>query len=64
MALKLLNIKYIECKCIRSYVGDPKDWENQEVEDIRDIDGRKIFSAYRDYTTCPECVDKESRNAS
>ena len=49
MALKLLNIKYIECKCIRSYVGDPKDWENQEVEDIRDIDGRKIFSAYRDY---------------
>jgi len=60
--LKLLTIKYVKCKCIRSYVGDPKDWENQTTEIIRDTDGYPIMKVYRDYCVCPVCQEKGVTN--
>lgn len=60
--LKLLTIKYVKCKCIRSCVGNPKDWENQETEIIRDIDGYPYMKVYRDYCACPFCQEKGVTN--
>lgn len=58
--LKLLTIKYVECKCIKTAVGDPKEWVNQEREIIRDIDGYPLMNVYKDYCKCPDCQEKEN----
>lgn len=60
--LKLLTIKYMKCKCIRNYVADPKNWENQERETIRDVEGHPIMNVYRDCCVCPECLEKGVTN--
>ena len=60
--LKLRPVKYVNCKHIMTVVIDPKDWEDQQVEVFRDIDGRKIGEAYLDYANCPLCQSKEVRH--
>lgn len=57
--LRLLTIKYVECKCIRSAIGNPKDWEKQEQETIKDVDGYPIMNVYKDYCKCHECRERE-----
>jgi hypothetical protein len=52
----------MKCKCIRTYVGDTKDWENQETEIIRDVDGYPYMKVYRDYCFCSQCEEKGVTN--
>jgi hypothetical protein len=56
--MRIIRVKYA-CKCIRTNIVDFKDWENQPQEDIRDISGKVIISAYKDRFKCPECQESK-----
>lgn len=57
--MKFLNIKYTVCKCIRVELADPLDWEGQEQETIKNIDGHPFMDVYVNDCKCSPCQMKE-----